>query len=151
MDISISLPLDSDGFLRRECPHCEREFKWHDGPTAKRPDDWIDPPVYWCPLCGEQAEADRFHTPAQVEYIEQAIAGYALEAAADELDRALRGLKAMSFKRNFRGSPDDPLPMIEPNDMFAVQSPCHPWEPVKVSPQARSPFYCLACGSPFEV
>ncbi len=26
--LEISMPLDSDGFLRRECPTCEREFKW---------------------------------------------------------------------------------------------------------------------------
>ena len=26
--IEMSLPLDSDGFLRRQCPACEREFKW---------------------------------------------------------------------------------------------------------------------------
>lgn len=25
---TISMPLDSDGFLHRECPHCSREFKW---------------------------------------------------------------------------------------------------------------------------
>lgn len=24
----MSVPLDSEGFLRRECPTCEREFKW---------------------------------------------------------------------------------------------------------------------------
>ena len=24
----MEIPLDSDGFLRRECPTCEREFKW---------------------------------------------------------------------------------------------------------------------------
>ncbi len=24
----MTIPLDSDGFLRRECPTCEREFKW---------------------------------------------------------------------------------------------------------------------------
>ena len=26
--LEMSMPLDSDGFLRRECPTCEREFKW---------------------------------------------------------------------------------------------------------------------------
>ena len=26
--VPVSLPLDSDGFLRRECPTCEREYKW---------------------------------------------------------------------------------------------------------------------------
>lgn len=24
---SVQLPLDNDGFLRRECPHCLQEFK----------------------------------------------------------------------------------------------------------------------------
>lgn len=24
----MAVPLDLDGFLRRECPTCEREFKW---------------------------------------------------------------------------------------------------------------------------
>jgi hypothetical protein len=56
MDIPITLPLDSDGFLRRECPKCEREFKWHEGPTEDRPQDWNDPPVYWCPLCGSRSD-----------------------------------------------------------------------------------------------
>ena len=40
---SVPLPLDSDGFLRRECPHCVQQFKWHHGPTADRPDGEIDP------------------------------------------------------------------------------------------------------------
>ena len=31
--MEVSFPLDSDGFIRRECPHCEREFKWHHGPA----------------------------------------------------------------------------------------------------------------------
>ena len=26
--LGMTIPLDSDGFLRRECPTCEREFKW---------------------------------------------------------------------------------------------------------------------------
>jgi len=26
--MSLTLPLDDDGFLRRECPSCERQFKW---------------------------------------------------------------------------------------------------------------------------
>lgn len=28
MSVSMSLPLDEDRFLRRECPNCERQFKW---------------------------------------------------------------------------------------------------------------------------
>ncbi len=27
VSFGMTIPLDSDGFLRRECPTCEREFK----------------------------------------------------------------------------------------------------------------------------
>ena len=37
----MSSPLDSDGFLYRECPICEREFKWLHTPEGDR--DWRDP------------------------------------------------------------------------------------------------------------
>lgn len=33
MEIQVSLPLDNDGFLRRECPHYMQQFKWHHGPA----------------------------------------------------------------------------------------------------------------------
>lgn len=31
--VSVPIPRDADGFIRRECPHCIRQFKWHDGPA----------------------------------------------------------------------------------------------------------------------
>ncbi|GGT27906.1 hypothetical protein GCM10010271_34830 [Streptomyces kurssanovii] len=33
MEIPMNLPLDNDGFVRRECPHCVSQFKWHHGPA----------------------------------------------------------------------------------------------------------------------
>jgi hypothetical protein len=35
--LSMSFPLDSDGFLRRVCPSCEREFKWLPTPEGEEP------------------------------------------------------------------------------------------------------------------
>ena len=46
--MSISLPVDSDGFLRRACKKCSREFKWlhsQDVEEATNP--------YHCPYCGQ--------------------------------------------------------------------------------------------------
>jgi hypothetical protein len=48
VELSIPFPLDDDGFLRRECPTCDREFKWlpaHDETEA------TPPPAggYFCP------------------------------------------------------------------------------------------------------
>jgi hypothetical protein len=35
MSVSMSLPLDEDGFLRRECPTCERQFRWWHTPDEE--------------------------------------------------------------------------------------------------------------------
>jgi len=61
----MTLPLDSDGFLRRECSTCEREFKWY----VSRDAEGEPVPVggYYCPYCAIQAPSDRWFTPAQVE------------------------------------------------------------------------------------
>lgn len=67
--LSMSLPLDEDGFLRRECPTCEREFKWR----ADQEDDGegeataVDEDGYFCPYCGVQAPTGAWHTKEQIE------------------------------------------------------------------------------------
>ena len=52
MDFQVSLPLDSDGFLRRECPHCMQEFKWHHGPANEEAETANEPAA-----CGSDASA----------------------------------------------------------------------------------------------
>lgn len=29
ISVPVSPPVDQDGFLRRECPTCEKQFKWY--------------------------------------------------------------------------------------------------------------------------
>src|SRR5687768_14546838 len=120
MEISISVPLD-DGFLRRECPSCQREFKWHDGPTDDRPDDAADPLMYYCPYCGAPAGPDEWWTQAQLDYAEAMAAGPAVREVADQLRQALpsgnQGL--VSFSVSSPSEPEPPEPLVEPNDMMA--------------------------------
>ncbi len=63
--LTMTIPVDSDGFLRRECPTCEREFKWlpasEDDDAAGMPDGG-----YFCPYCGVQAPDDAWFTEAQL-------------------------------------------------------------------------------------
>ena len=47
--------------------------------------------------------------------------------------------------------PEPPTPLVEPSDMVAVTSPCHPWEPVKVLEEWTEPLHCLVCGQPFAL
>jgi hypothetical protein len=150
--IPVSLPLDGDGFLRRECPTCEQEFKWYvhgeDNSDAEQVDQ------YFCPRCGQPAGLDMWWTPAQLEYSRGIAAPEIDQAVNDMLDDAfkpLRNRKSISVKRTGRFSFDTPTPdpLIESNDMAIVESPCHPNEPVKVPEEATAQVYCLVCGTEF--
>ena len=151
MEIEIALPLDNDGFLRRECPSCERQFKWFHGHTADRPDHCLDPLLYTCPYCGEAAGHDSWWTKEQLEFAQDAAAGPAIDAMADELARAFRRTPGIRFEPSRKHWPDPPMPLLEPDDMTMVASPCHGFEPVKVVDDWTDPLYCLVCGQAFRL
>ena len=146
---SVQLPLDDDGFLRRECPHCLQEFKWHHGPTADRPDGEIDPPVYYCPRCGASAKPDQWRTEEQLTFIQESAAGPALRELSDELEKVFRGVKGMTYKPSHDDGPEPPPALHEPDDMVILAPPCHPREPVKVPENAAARVHCLICGAAF--
>lgn len=132
--LEMVMPLDSDGFLRRECPTCEREFKW-----LPSPEDGTGAPVmdggYFCPYCGIQAEPNSWLTHVQVELAQSMLAKHVLGPA----------LK----KSGFTYKPPPPTdPLTEVDDMTRVDFECHPSEPVKVSEDWTRPVRCLICGQP---
>lgn len=156
MEFSIAVPLDPDGFLRRECPTCHREFKWFNGRVEDTPPEWEDPEAYFCPYCGIPADGDSWFTQAQVAYVEQALLGRTTELIQDELNDIVRGVNRqggpirMSISGK-EGSAPPPPPLSEPNDMVAVASSCHPFEPIKVVDGWVEPLHCLVCGGRFAV
>jgi hypothetical protein len=146
MEIRLDFALDSDHFLRRECPSCVEEFKWHHGPTEARPADAIDPPQFACPLCGKRANHDEWFTKDQLQYRDEAIEFYKWDAVNDEMKKM--------FGKNYTPGKSDapaPTPLHELNDMIIIEPPCHPWEPVKVSEERADggPLYCLVCGETY--
>lgn len=152
MEVSIHLPLDN-GFLRRECPSCEREFKWHQGPTSDRPQE-VDPEVYFCPYCGTTAPPNSWWTKEQLDYGRQSASGPIARAMGDALESIVGHQGSDSFVKIElkRGDvPEPPAALHEPNDMSIVQSPCHPWEPVKVLETWSDALYCLLCGERYAV
>ncbi|WP_235737998.1 hypothetical protein [Nocardioides alcanivorans] len=151
INIPVSLPLDADGFLRRECPNCEEEFKWFSHAEGDPDAEQVD--QYFCPRCGQGAGLDSWWTPAQLEYAHGAAAPAIDDFVNGALDDLFKGLnsKHLKVKRSGRYSSGTPTPesLHEPDDMVIVESPCHPNEPVKVSGDATDRVYCLVCGSPF--
>lgn len=145
--VSMSVPLDSDGFMRRACPNCEQQFKWrhsHDGDHV----EYVE--QYFCPLCGRAAGTDSWWTPEQVEHAQAAIIPEAVQAVQDALGDAFGANRQMKFKPSSDlGDMPAPTVLHEPDDMVIVEPPCHTAEPVKVPEDALGPYHCLVCGSPF--
>jgi hypothetical protein len=151
IELSIALPLDPDGFLRRECPACERELKWiparDDEEATQAPDSG-----FFCPYCAVQAPADAWWTPAQLEAAEahayQEVLKPKLDEVSDSARRAAGGFVSVEIQRT---EPELPLPLSESGDMRRVDFPCHPGEPVKVLDDWSGPVHCMLCGTAAEL
>ena len=137
MEIPIEIPVDDEGYVRRQCPQCEREFKLIYQSGDNSASDVESPLELYCPYCGLSSPTDQFWTNAQVETF-QAVAGKYM----------LDDLKQRGFAVSINPPPP---PLAEPNDMNAVASPCHAEEPVKIYEYWDQPIHCPMCGSAFVV
>jgi hypothetical protein len=149
--VGMSIPLDSDGFLRRECPTCEREFKWlpstDDEVAAEAPAGG-----YFCPYCVIQAPPDAWFTKAQLELAETIVArevvGPMLDSFSRDLKRIGRQSGGLLDIEVSRDEPEDVGDLVEEDDMRRVGFSCHPSEPIKVLDEWMDPVHCLMCGEP---
>jgi hypothetical protein len=148
--MGMSVPLDSDGFLRRECPTCEREFKWLQ--SSEDEADATPPPDggYFCPYCAIQAPDGQWFTKTQIELAQNMVATQVVGPMLKDFSRDLNsvgrrsgGLISVSAKYD---APDEMEPLTEADDMKRVDFACHPGEPVKVLDDWDDPVHCLVCG-----
>lgn len=139
------------GFLRRECPTCEREFKWlpaqDDADATPSPDGG-----YFCPYCGIQSRPDAWYTKPQLAVIEAVVQRQVVGPALDKFDRSLRrmerqsgGLIKVSTRRD---RPAEPPAITEDDNMRRVDFGCHLTEPVRVLDDWAGSVLCLICGRP---
>lgn len=149
--LGMSVPLDSDGFLRRECPTCEREFKWLPG-SGDDADEVTPPPDggYYCPYCAIQAPDDQWFTQAQIELAQSIVATQVLGPMLKDFGRDLNGIGRrsngfLSVTAKY-DAPDEMEPLTEADDMKRIEFECHPDEPVKVLEDWDEPVHCLVCG-----
>jgi len=149
-NIPMTLPLDKDGFLRRECPNCRRQFKWlpTEGETSGQPQS-----QYYCPYCGKPAGINAWWTKEQVQYAKQLTAakviGPELEKFAKDVKQLNRPGSLVRFETKYK-RPSKPPPLHEPDDMRKVVPPCHPNEPLKIHEDWNKPVFCLICGKSFS-
>ncbi len=147
--LSMSIPLDSDGFMRWECPTCEREFKARPTPEGEEsvpvPDGG-----YFCPYCGVQAPPDAWLTKAQAELAQSLVMAEVVDPMikkfADDVGKIGRRSGGLVSARVEHMPSEKPVPLTELDDMTRVDFPCHPSEPIKVLDDWTRPVRCLICG-----
>lgn len=145
-ELSMSVPLDSDGFMRRACPTCERELKWV---AAAQGEEATPAPEggYYCPYCAIQGPAGAWWTEAQLEIAKatafREVVGPELEGLAGSARRASSGFLSVDVEIT---PPSEPPPLTEPDDMRRVDFACHPEDPVKVLDDWTRSVHCPICG-----
>lgn len=152
MQIDIAMYTDQDGFLRRQCPNCDRQFKWHHGPANAEAETQPPPPAYYCPLCGQPASHDAWYTEDQIAHI-QATVQVAGEGFMEDIAKGFATGSGSGIKFEYRppagGRASMPAALTDPGDMQIVASPCHPWEPFKIPDGTDPPVHCIVCGEAF--
>lgn len=142
----MSVPLDSDGFVRRECPTCDREFKWFS--SSEGQGEPVPAGGYHCPYCAIQAPPDSWFTKAQIELAQNTVmrevVGPELDKMARDLRRSRRGFISFDVKYDKPRALD---PLVEMDDMRRVDFACHPAEPVKVLDDWAREVHCLICST----
>jgi hypothetical protein len=150
VNVAMSISFDGEGFLRRECPTCEREFKWlpSDGDEdAATP----DAAGYYCPYCAVQAQ-DGWLTKAQVEAAHATVMKEIVDPMLGDFTRSLQRSGSGMIKVSGKHTPSpEPPDLSEPDDMRRVDFSCHPSEPLKVLDDWAAPVHCLICGTPAPV
>jgi hypothetical protein len=71
----------------------------------------------------------------------------------EELQGLARRHRRGAVRMTFTSGPEPifQAPLVEPSDMVAIVSPCHPWEPIKILENWDEAMHCLVCGQLFAI
>jgi len=170
INFNISFPLDSNGFLRRECPFCCREFKIllrdeelmdlsKEGSESfmlekEEKNSEVQPEAddFFCPYCGQAAKSGKWWTKEQVAYINIYMNNILSNLINDHFIRPLKSDFRNSKTIKFDGKEMElKKPWISPesDDMVAFDLPCCQRK-IKVDEKWAGDIFCFFCGFPYK-
>lgn len=154
ISIEMKVPLDINGFLRRECPTCERQFKQKHSDLEADVSTNIVAESYFCPYCYQPAPENSWWTKGQIEYAQQLAFKEILEPELQSLQRQIQSLNhqdsLVQVDSTLVGIPE-PTVLHEADDMIGVTFPCHPEESLKIDESWDQDVACLVCGIQYPV
>jgi hypothetical protein len=147
--MQVGIPMDSDGYLDRECPaaECEFEFKVHG-------DDWrnivTDEHVH-CPFCGHVSDSGKWFTQDQLEILREgaraqlsALIGSALRKDAESWNRRQPRNSFIRMTMQVKDRPEHVLVPAEAADPMRLKITCS--ECSCRYAVVGTAYFCPACG-----
>ena len=174
-EMNISLPLDSDGFFRRECPLCRKEFKLllEKDELADLAQKGIDSFMlereeaeedsqstvtqlteFTCPYCGQLTTEDSWWTQEQLAYIGIFVKNIMAKMVNEQFIRPLKrdfgrpksGLISVQFEgREIKQQEPWISPETDDMDIFTL-SCCQ--RKMKIIEGWKGKVHCFFCGFP---
>lgn len=159
---TLALPQDSSGFVRRRCPHCQREFKTRPFPTDglavhravaggtrhENSHELEGSALRACLYCGKVAPPEQWLTEAQRRFVEEHAAALRSEVRYRQLMHVFRTL-SMNPRVTFVAVPPRPPPSAlppEPDDLAPVPLICC-GEEAKAIEGWQQLVHCPRCGA----
>lgn len=172
-EVELSFPLDADGYLRRECPFCVREFKVlieqdelntfiQSGLDSFLVEDTSSSDVgvlnsendFFCPYCGQESGSGSWFTQEQNAYITVAMKNIMAQIVNREFIRPMKrkygGKSSKPFSLHFEGKEMEQYePWISPeeNDLEIRDLPCCQRK-IKIEDNWSETVFCFFCGFP---
>jgi hypothetical protein len=175
--MNLSFPLDDDGFFRRECTFCCKEFKVLlekeelTDLSQKGVDSFMlegkeeetnltesesSETEFTCPYCGQRTPSNSWWTQEQLAYVgivaKNIMAKIVNENLIRPLERTFRRSSAGMVSIRFEGKEmEQQEPWISPevNDMEIFDLPCCQRK-IKIEENWLDKVYCFFCGFPYE-
>lgn len=88
--LHITLPVDDEGMLGRQCPNCHQYFKLKPGTGVP------DIAATMCPYCEFQSDSNGFATDEQIEYAQSIAIKRVLEPTLRDFQKSLKRLERQS-------------------------------------------------------
>jgi uncharacterized Zn-finger protein len=175
--MNLPFPLDDDGFFRRECPFCRKEFKvllereeltdlaqkGIDSFMIERKEEIRDLDAnerseteFICPYCGQRAPSDSWWTQEQHAYVGILAKNITTKIINENFIRPLKrtfqrpssGMLSIRFEGK-EMEQQEPWISPEVNDMEIFDLPCCQRK-IKIEEKWQDAVYCFFCGFPYE-
>lgn len=169
--VSVKVPIDDDSALRRECPYCNKEFKFVlkkgelediiqkglnsfmlDSGLVEQNDELSDgaKEEQYCPYCGQKAPLNQWWTKEQQEYFKIYVKNIAARIINENFIKQMKSQFSGNGLIKFEGKEieeDEPWISPETNDMKMFELPCCNLK-IKVVENYLGTIYCPYCGFP---